>query len=41
MLKGDGQDKTFVRGANRNIQYVNDQLGDRPIDAYTSADAAA
>ena len=41
LLKGDGKDKTFVRGANRNIQYVTDQLGDRPIDAYTSADAAA
>jgi integrase len=41
MLKGEGKDKTFVRGANRNIQYVIDQLGDRPIDAYTSADAAA
>ena len=41
MLKGEGKDKTFVRGANRNIQYVTDQLGDRPIDAYTSADAAA
>jgi integrase len=41
LLKGEGKDKTFVRGANRNIQYVTDQLGDRPIDAYTSADAAA
>jgi integrase len=40
MLKGEGKDKTFVRGANRNIQCVTDQLGDRPIDAYTSADAA-
>ena len=41
LLKGEGKDKTFVRGANRNIQYVTDQLGDRPIDAYTSADATA
>ena len=41
LLKGEGKDKTFVRGANRNIQYVNDHLGDRPIDAYTSADAAS
>ena len=41
MLKGEGKDKTFLRGANRNVQYVTDQLGDRPIDAYTSADAAA
>ena len=22
LLKGEGKDKTFVRGANRNIQYV-------------------
>ena len=41
LLRGNGKDKTFVRGANRNIQYVTDQLGDRPIDAYTFADAAA
>ena len=41
LLKGEGKDKTFVRGANRNVQYVTDQLGDRPIDAYTSDDAAA
>ena len=30
-----------MRGANLNIQYVTDHLGDRPIDACTSADAAA
>ena len=41
MLKGEGKDKTFVLAANRNIQYGTDQLGDRPIHAYTSADAAA
>jgi len=41
LLKGEGKDKTFVRGANRNIQYVTEHLGDRPIDAYTSADAAS
>jgi len=41
MLKSDGKDKTFVRGANRNIQSVIDQLGDRPIASYTSADAAS
>ncbi len=40
-LKGKGKDKTFVRGANRNIKYVIEHLGDRPIDAYTSADAAS
>ena len=41
LLKGEGKDRTFVRGANRNIQYVTEHLGDRPIDAYTSADAAS
>ena len=41
LLKGEGKDKTFVRGANRNIKYVTELLGDRPIDAYTSADAAS
>ena len=40
-LKGKGKDKTFVRGANRNIKYVIEHLGDRPIDAYSSADAAS
>ena len=32
------KDEAFVRGANRNIQYVIAQLDDRSIDAYTSAD---
>ena len=41
LLKGYGKDMTFVRGANRNIRYLIDHLGDRPIDAYTSADAAS
>ena len=41
LLKGEGKDKAFVRGANRNIKYVTEHLGDRPIDAYTSADAAS
>jgi integrase len=41
LLKGEGKDKTFVRGANRNIKYVTEHFGDRPIDAYTSADAAS
>jgi integrase len=41
LLKGEGKDRTFVRGANLNIQYVTEHLGDRPIDAYTSADAAS
>jgi integrase len=41
LLKGYGKDRTFVRGANRNIRYLTEHLGDRPIDAYTSADAAS
>ena len=40
-LKGVGKDKTFIRGALRNVDVVIKHLGDRPIDAYTSADAAA
>jgi integrase len=41
LLKGEGKDKTFVRVANRNIQYVTEHSGDRPIGAYTTADAAS
>jgi integrase len=40
-LKGVGKDKTFIRGASRNVDVVIKHLGDKPIDAYTSADAAA
>ena len=29
-LKGEGKDKTFIRGANRNIKYVIELLGDLP-----------
>jgi integrase len=39
-LKGDGKDKTFIRGANRNIKYVIELLGDLPIDEYSSKDAS-
>ena len=39
-LKGVGRSKTFFAAANRNIGYVIKQYGDRPIDAYSSADAA-
>ena len=39
-LKGFDKDKTFIRGAKRNVKYVIDCLGDRPIDHYLSADAA-
>ena len=40
-LKGVGKDKTFIRGASRNVDVVIKHLGDRPIDGYSSADAAA
>lgn len=39
-LKGEGKDKIFIRGANRNIQYVIELLGDLPIDEYSSKDAS-
>ena len=39
-LKGEGKDKTFIRGANRNIKYVIELLGNLPIDEYSSKDAA-
>ena len=40
-LKGVGRDKTFHRGAERNIKSVIELLGDRPLDKYSSSDAAA
>jgi hypothetical protein len=40
-LKGVGKDKTFIRGASRNVDVVIKHLGDRPIDGYSSSDAAA
>ena len=40
-LKGIGKDKTFHRGAERNIQSVVELLGDRPLDEYSSSDAAS
>jgi len=40
-LKGINKDKTFYIGAKRNIKYVTDLLGDRPLDNYTSSDAAS
>ena len=41
-LKGEGKDKdkTFIRGAKRNIKYVIELLGDLPIDDYSSKDAS-
>jgi len=39
-LKGVGKDKVFKRTAKRNTEYVIKVLGDRPLDTYTSSDAA-
>ena len=39
-LKGDGRHKVFVRAARRNIGYVIETLGNRPLDQYASSDAA-
>ena len=40
-LKGVGKDKVFHRGAERNIHSVIELLGDRPLDEYSSSDAAS
>jgi integrase len=39
-LKGVGRSEYFITTAKRNIDYVIKCLGCRPIDQYTSADAA-
>jgi integrase len=40
-LKGINKVQTFYRGANRNIKSVIGVLGDRPLDNYSSLDAAS
>jgi integrase len=40
-LKGVNKGKVFKRGAERNVQSVVDVLSDRPLDEYSSSDAAA
>ncbi len=40
-LKANKDSPTFVRAATRNSRYVVDALGNRPITAYASSDAAA
>ena len=40
LLKGVGEDKVFVRTANRNTYYVTKLLGDRPIPSYSTNEAA-
>ena len=39
-LKGIGRDEVFKRTAKRNTAYVIKVLGDRPLDTYSSSDAA-
>jgi len=39
-LKGADKDKLFFTVAERNVGYVIECLGDRPLDAYSSSDAA-
>ncbi len=38
-LKGQGKDQVFFRTANRNIRYVTNLLGDKPLSAYSSEQA--
>ncbi len=40
-LKGSGKDDLFFRSSERFVRYVIEGLGNRPLDRYTSADAAA
>ena len=40
-LKGQGRAALFFNSGKRNVGYVMDHLGDRPIDTYSSADAAS
>ena len=40
-MKGVGIDQTFIHGATRNVDVVIKHRGDKPIDGYSSADAAA
>ena len=39
-LKGANKSKLFFTAADRNVGYVITCLGDRPLDAYSSSDAA-
>ena len=38
-LKGKDKDKTFIRTANRNIEYIIKVIGNKPIKSYTSNEA--
>ena len=39
-LKGSNKDKTFIRTANRNTEYVIQVLGNKSVTAYSSSEAA-
>ena len=39
-LKGIDKDKTFIRTANRNTEYVIQVLGNKSVTAYSSSEAA-
>ena len=39
-LKGEGKDKTFIRTANRNIEYIIKVLGNKSIKLYTSNESS-
>ncbi|MBT3532090.1 MAG: tyrosine-type recombinase/integrase [Gammaproteobacteria bacterium] len=39
-LKGEGRDKYFYALTNRNVGYLIEHLGIRPLDLYSTADAA-
>ena len=40
-LKGAGRTKQFFSAAKRNVGSVIEKLGDRPVDTYSSSDAAS
>jgi len=40
-LKGAGRTKQFFSAAHRNVESVIGRLGDRPVDTYSSSDAAS
>ena len=39
-LKGSGKDDLFFKASKRFIRYVIEELGDRPINNYSSLDAS-
>ena len=39
-LKGNGKGETFIRTANRNVEYIIKVLGNKSIKSYTSLDAS-